>query len=120
MRYSKSRIELFEPGQNVSLWLHRLNTLRIMQGWTDIDAIREASMLMGDVALTWFLIHCDQLTPWPDFEHGMRQRFGDSEQTIIARIQYRKQYEDESVQSYIDDMNMMFAQSAFPDSKGIC
>ena len=115
MRYSKSRIELFEPGQNVSLWLHRLNTVRIMQGWSNADAIREASMLMGDIALTWFLTHCNQLTPWPDFEYGMRKRFGDSEQTIIARVQHRKQRENESVQSYIDDMNMMFAQSAFPD-----
>ena len=115
MRYSKSRIELFEPGHNITLWLHRLNTVRSVQGWSDADAIREASLLMGNVALTWFLTHCNQLTPWPDFELGMRERFGDSEQTIIARIQHRKQREDESVQTYIDDMNMMFAHIAFPD-----
>ena len=115
VRYSKSRIELFEPGHNITLWLHRLNTVRSVQGWSDADAIREASLLMGNTALTWFLTHCNQLTPWPDFEHGMRQRFGDSEQTIIARIQHRKQHEEECVQSYIDDMNMMFAQSVFPE-----
>ena len=45
----------------------------------------------------------------------MRQRFGDSEQTIIARIQHRKQREDESVQAYAEDMNMMFAQCQFPE-----
>ena len=104
----KSRIELFEPGHNVSLWLHRLNTTRVMQGWPDADAIREASMLMGDVALTWFLTHCNQDTAWADFERGMRLRFGDSEQTVIARIQHRKQREDESVQSYTDDMHSCF------------
>lgn len=43
----------------------------------------------------------------------MRQRFGDSEQPIIARIQHRKQREDESVQAYAEDM--MFAQCNFPE-----
>ncbi len=112
----KPRIDIFEHGHNVSLWLHRLNTARQMQGWPDTVAVAEASLLMGDVPLTWFLTHCNQDTAWDDFQEGMRQRFGDSEQTIMARIQHRKHREDESVQSYADDMNMMFAQSVLPEA----
>jgi len=47
---------------------------------------------------------------------GMRIRFGDDKHTLIARIRHRRQAENESVQSYVDDMNMMFAQSAFPEN----
>ena len=49
------------------------------------DAVREASMLMGDVALTWLWAHCNQLTPWPEIEHGMRQRHGDSIQRMCHK-----------------------------------
>lgn len=115
MGHRRPQLELFEPGHNVSLWLHRLNTIRTVQNWSDLEAVREASILLSDVPLAWFLTHCNQLTSWEDFERGMRQRFGDSEQTIIARIQHRKQREDESVQAYAEDMNMMFAQCQFPE-----
>ena len=71
---------------------------------------------MGDVPLTWFLTHLNLESTWAQFSAGMKQRFGDSEQTIMARIQHRKQREDESVQSYADDMHMMFSQSAFPEA----
>ncbi len=91
IHHRQPRVELFEPGHNALLWLHRLNTIRTLQSWTDYDAVEEAGMLLGDVALTWFLMHCNRDTPWVDFELGMRQRFGDSEQTVIARIQHRIQ-----------------------------
>ena len=45
----------------------------------------------------------------------MRHRFGDSEQTIMART-LRKQRDDDPVQSYTYDMNMLFAQSVFPEA----
>ena len=116
MAQRKPRIECYEPGQNVSLWLHRLDTERQLRQWPDAVAVAEASLCMGDVPLTWLITHCNQNTTWLEFEAGMRQRFGDSEQTIMARIQHRKQREDESVQSYTDDMNMLFAQSVFPEA----
>lgn len=52
---------------------------------------------------------------WAEFKAGMMHRFGDSEQAVMTRIQHRKQLEDESIQSYADDMILMFAQSGFPE-----
>ena len=44
-----------------------------------------------------------------------------SAQSVITRIQPRKQREDESVQSYADEMHTLFAQSDFPEIlKEIC
>ena len=106
MAHKKARIELFQPGQNVSLWLLRLNTERLLRQWPDPVTVAETSLLMGDVPLTWFASNCDHTTAWVDFESRMQQRFGDSEQTIMARMQHRKQREDESVQSYADDMQL--------------
>ena len=48
-------------------------------------AIFEAGVLLGAVALTWLWAHCNQLTPWPDFEHGMRQKFGDDIQHMCHK-----------------------------------
>ena len=46
----------------------------------------------------------------------MRKRFGDAEHTIIAQITNRKQRDSEPVQSYVDDMNMLFAQCVLPEA----
>ena len=113
-RHRKSYIKRYEPTQNVALWLHRMTTERQIQGWSDPQAVAEASLSRGNVALTWFVTHCAQVTNWAEFESKMRVRFGEDKQTIIARIKHRKQAENESVQLYADDMIMMFAQSALP------
>ena len=115
MKLSKSRLYYY-PEQDVSLWLHRLNTERLLRQWPDAEALAEASLLMSDVPLTWFVTHCCNVRTWAEFDLAMRQRFGDNEQTVMARIMYRKQREDESVQSYTDDMALMFSQSLFPDA----
>lgn len=47
---------MFEPGHNVSLWLHRIDSERQLRTWP--DPVAEASLLMTDVPLTWFL-HTD-------------------------------------------------------------
>ena len=112
-RHRKAYIKRYEPTQNVALWLHRMNTERQIQGWSDPQAVAEASLSLGNVALTWFA-HCAQVTNWAEFESKMRVRFGEDKQTIIARIKHRKQAENESVQLYADDMIMMFAQSELP------
>ncbi len=114
MRHRKSYIKRYEPTQNVALWLHRMNTERQIQGWSDPQAVAEASLSLGNVALTWFVTHCAQVTNWAEFESKMRVRFGEDKQAIVARIKHRKQAEHESVQLYADDMIMMFAQSALP------
>ncbi len=114
MRHRKAYIKRYEPTQNVSLWLHRMNTERQIQGWSDSQAVAEASLSLGNVALTWFVMHCTQVTTWAEFESNMRARFGEDKQSIIARIKHRKQAENESVQLYADDMIMMFAQSELP------
>ena len=46
----------------------------------------------------------------------MKQRFGDNEQTVVARITHRKQRENENVQAYVDGMNMLFSQTGIPDA----
>lgn len=46
----------------------------------------------------------------------MKQRFGDSEQAIVAHIRHRKQGQHESVQSYIDEMSMLCSQAFISDS----
>ena len=111
-----ARIPRYEPEHNVTLWLHRMNTERQLQNWSDLVAVDEACMSLGNVALTWFLTHCTRSTTWAEFDFGMRARFGDNQHTSMARIRHRRQAENENVQSYVDDMNMMFAQSVFPEN----
>ena len=109
-----TRICLYEPDQNIKLWLYRVNVERGLRQWPDPVAVAEASTLLGDGALTWFLAERCNLASWSDFEIAIQQRFGDNPDTIMARIQHRKQAEDESVQCYADDMHMMFGQTDFP------
>ena len=116
VNFGKSRQAFYYPDQNVSLWLHRLNVQRVLRQWPDSVALLEASLLMSDVPLTWFVTHCNAISTWAEFDTAMRQRFGDSEQTVMTHILHRTQKEDESVQSYVDDMNLMFSQSLFPDA----
>ena len=97
-------IPKYEPEQNVSLWLHRLNTKRLLRQWTDAVAVAEASLLLGDIALTWFLNNNAVQASWVAFNLGMKQRFGETEQSIVAHITHRKQRDSESVQSYVDDI----------------
>ena len=110
------RIVPYQPGDNVKLWLHRLNTERTIQQWPDAMAVRQASLLMGDIPLTWLISNCNSINTWADFESAVQQRFGDSEQTIMARIYHRKQGQEEPVQSYFDDMHLLFAQATLPDA----
>ena len=42
MAHRKARVEMFEPGQNVSLWLHRINTERQLRLWPDVLTVAEA------------------------------------------------------------------------------
>ena len=112
----KPSIEKYEPDQNVSLWLHRLNTERLLSNWSDAVAVAEASLLLGDIALTWFLNTTTLHSSWKAFDLGMRQRFGDTEQRIVAHIMHRKQRDTESVQSYVDDLNLLFAQCNLPEN----
>ena len=114
--YTKSGVKCFEPGQNVNLWLHRLDIERQLSQWADSAAVAEATMLMGDVALTWYLNNCNENITWAEFTTGMKQRFGDREQAIVAHIRHRKQGQHESVQSYIDEMSMLCSQAFISDS----
>ena len=116
LRGAKSSIARFEPGQNVSLWLHRLNTERALRTWSDAEAVAHASLLVGDVPLTWMLNDCNANTTWDVFVTGMKKRFGDTEQTILARITHRKQRETENVQAYVDEVNMLFSQTNIPNA----
>ena len=62
------------------------------------------------------LNHCNANTTWDDFVAGMKQRFGDNEQTILARITHRKQRENKNVQAYVDETNMLFSQTSIPEA----
>ena len=93
-----TRICLYEPDQNIKLWLYRVNVERGLRQWPDPVAVAEASTLLGNRPLTWFLAERCNLASWSDFERAIQQRFGDSADTVMARIQHRKQAEDESVQ----------------------
>ncbi|KAA6420403.1 MAG: hypothetical protein FRX49_09565 [Trebouxia sp. A1-2] len=115
-RSGKPSIDKFEPSHNVSLWLHRLNTERTLRQWQDAEAVAQASLLVGDVPLTWMLNNCNADTTWAEFVNGMKARFGENEQTILARITHRKQHENENVQAYVDEMNMLFSQTNIPDA----
>jgi len=86
MTHSKSRVDTFEPTHNVTLWLHRMDTERQLRQWPDAVALAEASMSMADSPLIWFLANAGRIHTWAEFEVAMKQRFGDSEQTITARI----------------------------------
>ena len=110
------QIECFEPGQNVTLWLRRLNTARQLHDWSDPVAIAESSMLLGDISLTWLINNCNGDTTWAQFELGMQERFSDTAQTILARIRHRKQQETESVKAYCDEALTMFSQISIPDA----
>ena len=66
--------------------------------------------------LTWILSHGIANTTWDDFVTGMKKRFGDTEQTILARITHRKQHENENVQAFVDEMNMLFSQTSIPEA----
>ena len=61
-RAGKFSMDNFEPGQNVSLWLYQLNTERTLRAWQDTEAVAHASLLVGDVPLTWMLNHCTATT----------------------------------------------------------
>lgn len=110
------RIVPYEPGQNVKLWLHRLNTERNIQQWPDAMALAQASLLLGDVPLTWLITNRHNTTTRADLEVAMEQRFGDSANTVMARINHSKQDDLEPVQSYFDDMHLLLGQTALPDA----
>ena len=93
-----------------------MNTERQLRSWSDAKAAEEATLMLGDVALTWFIRHCKSETTWSEFMQGMIDRFGDNEHSIMSRVRHRKQQEDESVQQYADDMLMLFTRAALPES----
>ena len=109
-RSGKPSIDKYEPGQNVSLWLHCVNTERILRHWADDEAVSQASLLLADVPMMWTLGNCNAQRTWFEFMNGMhmKARCGDSEQTIciLACISHRKQRENESVRSYVDEITM--------------
>ena len=72
-------------------------------------------MLMGDIPLTWMINGCNDNTTWTEFETGMKQKFGDSKQTVLAHIKHRMQEDDEPVHAYIDEMRMLLSQLAISE-----
>lgn len=116
MANGKARIPRYEPEHNVTLWLHCLNTERQLRNWSDLVAVNEANTSLGNVALTWSLTYCTHSTTWAQFDLGLRARFGDDKHTLMAHIKHRRQAGNANVQSYVDAMNMMFAQSASPET----
>ena len=111
-----ARIEVYEPGQNVSLWLPQLNTERLLRSWHDNVAVAETSLLLGDIPLTWLINNCNDNTTWKELKSGIKQRFGESEQIILVSVRHRKQQENETVQTYIDEMSMLLSQSSIPEA----
>ncbi|KAA6425797.1 MAG: hypothetical protein FRX49_04172 [Trebouxia sp. A1-2] len=68
------------------------------------------------------LNHCTALlanTTWEGFVNGMKQRFGDNTQTILARVTHRKQRRDTNVQSFVDEMNMLYSETSVPGAMKI-
>jgi len=65
--------------------------------------------------LVKWLTDSDNTTTFAQFAAGLQRRFGHDKQ-ILVRIAHRKQKQDESVQSYNDDVHLLFAQSEYPEA----
>lgn len=74
----------------------------------------EASLLVDVIPLIWMFKNCKNETTWADFATGKKQRFGGNEQTMMTRNANRGQCETENLQAYVDELNMLFSQTASP------
>lgn len=99
---------------DVSIWLKRWTILKTTQNYHDAQAINNAVLNLGATPFQWNLMHGTQLTVWEDFYRAILARFGDDEQTLMLRLQHRTQQENESVQSYADNITLLFMQTGFP------
>ena len=100
--------------EDVRTWLHRWTTKKHLEAWTDAKAVRQAVLRLGPTPYTWFMHRMAEFQTWEQFATAMLHRFGESEETLMLRLHHRRQQQHESVQSYADDLQLLFAQTHIP------
>ncbi len=103
-----------EEGEDIHLWLTRWNMKKQAKGWDDATAVNEAGLHLGDTAFRWFSMRRQQITTWDEFCQSLKEGFAEDDQTLMRRLQLRKQYDKESVQSYADALMLLCMQTGFP------
>ena len=78
------------------MWLHSFQKLAIMSGWTDQEAIDYLELHLRGKDKQWF-VGLGLVTDFAWLRNMMTSRFGETQTTLMTRLDFRKQQPKESV-----------------------
>lgn len=84
-----------------------------MSAWNDQEAMTFAALAMRGKARIFFL-GLTELHDFATLKQHLTARLGESQSTMLMRLEHRKQQRNESVGDYADAMRLLLAKTAYP------
>ena len=114
---SKPSVELFhgKESEDILTWLYSFEKIVNISGWNDQEAMDFAELAMRDKAKLFFIgLLTRGVNNFAAIKQELIIRFGESQTTLMTRLEHRKQKADENVRDYIDAMRILFAKTNYP------
>lgn len=116
---SKPSVELFhgKESEDIPTWLYSFDQIVNISGWNDQQAMDFAKLAMRDKGKLFFIgLLTRGVHNFAAIKRELITRFGESQTTLMTRLEHRKQKADENVRDYIDAMRILFARTNYPDA----
>lgn len=95
-----STIDKFDGTQDPNAWLSNLHETATLYGWDDTTCLTIAKIRLRGAAQRW--AQSRQFNSWLDFQQQLDHRFGETQETAIARLESCVQRKFESPRAFAD------------------
>ena len=93
-------VDKFDGAQDPNGWLTTIQEAATLYRWDPATCLNVAKLKLRGAAQRW--AQSRQFTSWVDFQHQLDHRFGETQETAIARLENCFQRRDESPRAFAD------------------
>ena len=116
---SKPSVELFhgKESEDILTCMYSFEKIVNISGWNDQEAMDFAELAMRDKAKLFFIgLLTRGVNNFAAIKRELIIRFGESQTTLMTRLEHRKQKADENVRDCIDAMRILYAKTNYPEA----
>lgn len=95
-----STVQQFEGKTDPNAWLNHISEIADVYGWGPADCLKIAKIRLTHAAQRW--AQARQFRSWQDFQQLLDQRFGETKETAIVRLERCYQNPGEAVKAFAD------------------
>lgn len=95
-----SIVQQYDGKTDPNAWLNHVQEVADVYGWNQAACLKIAKIKLTDAAQRW--AQARMFNSWPEFEHLLDQRFGETKETAIVRLERCFQRPAESPKAFAD------------------